>query len=194
MLSLSSNQISDITVLSGLTSLLILALQNNQISDISALSGFTNLMWLCLVNNPLNVEAYSTYLPLIEDNNPGIDLCIDVDGDGVLAYDDNCPNTPNPNQADTYPPGGNGVGDACECEADFDCNGNVDAVDASNFLLDFGRGAYYDPCTNDWWCYGDFDCNGSVDAEDVSKLLEDYGRGQYSNPCPACEAGNWCNY
>jgi hypothetical protein len=60
----------------------------------------------------LNIEAYCIYLPLIEDNNPGISLsydsspytpedCLDDDGDGVLAGDDNCPQTHNPDQANS---------------------------------------------------------------------------------------------
>jgi cysteine-rich repeat protein len=37
--------------------------------------------------------------------------CVDTDGDGVADSEDNCPNVPNANQADSN---GNGVGDACE--------------------------------------------------------------------------------
>jgi hypothetical protein len=38
-------------------------------------------------------------------------VIIDSDGDGIADADDNCPNTYNPDQADTN---GNGIGDACE--------------------------------------------------------------------------------
>ena len=69
-----SNQISDVSVFSGLTNLTVAVFAHNQISDISALSGLTNLSYLDLRNNPLNVEAYCIYLPLIEDNNPGTNL------------------------------------------------------------------------------------------------------------------------
>ncbi len=118
----------------------------------------------------------------------------DYDGDELGDVCDNCPNTPNQDQLDQYPPQGNNIGDACDCEADFDCNGNVGSLDVTSFLWDFGRSEYYDPCTNDRWCYGDFDCNRAVDADDVSKFLEDFGRGQYFNPCPTCEVGDWCMY
>ncbi len=73
-LSFYTNQISDISPLSGLTNLTSLRLNSNQISDISPLSGLTNLTYLRLNNNPLNREAYCTYLPLIEVNNPGVDI------------------------------------------------------------------------------------------------------------------------
>jgi hypothetical protein len=131
----------------------------------------------------------------------------DTDGDGVCnpyasgpdcTGTDNCPLVANPGQADNYPPGGNGVGDACECECDFDCSGSVDADDVDKFMLDFGRNEFFDPCTNARFCYGDFDCNGAVDADDVTKFLEDFGRSLWNNPCPAvigvCEVENWCTY
>jgi len=74
---LSHNNISDISALSALANLVDLGLPNNQISDISALAALTNLTTLNLCSNPLNSQAYSTYLPLIIANNPGIDLCYD---------------------------------------------------------------------------------------------------------------------
>jgi len=38
----------------------------------------------------------------------------DSDGDGVPDASDNCPGIPNPSQLDTFPIGGNGVGDCCD--------------------------------------------------------------------------------
>jgi hypothetical protein len=38
----------------------------------------------------------------------------DTDGDGVPDAVDNCPLVFNPSQLDTFPPGGNGVGDCCD--------------------------------------------------------------------------------
>jgi len=126
------------------------------------------------------------------DCTEGVDC--DSECDGIYNQNDNCPNDYNPLQEDTYPPEGNGIGDACECEADFDCNGNVDAEDVTTFLEDFGRNQYNDPCENGNQCKGDFDCNSAVDATDVTKFLEDFGRNQYNNPCPACVEGDWCVY
>ena len=148
----------------------------------------------------------------------------DIDNDNICNDIDNCLTTPNGsnlgtciygnvgksctgwedcgsgvnscsmNQEDTYPPQGNGIGDACDCESDFDCSGSVDSLDVEHFLWDFGRSQYNDPCTNERWCYGDFLCDGSVDAADVTKFLEDFGRSEFFNPCPACEVGDWCVY
>ena len=97
-------------------------------------------------------------------------------------------------QADNYPPGGNGIGDACDCESDFICDGDVDADDVTEFLNHFGRGQYNNPCSNSIPCSGDFICDVDVDADDVTKFLEDFGRGQYNLPCPSCTSGAWCTY
>lgn len=102
----------------------------------------------------------------------------DGDDDGVANEDDNCPNHPNGsvlgtcvygtslglactdngdcgangfcsmNQEDNFPPGGNGIGDACECEGDFNADGDVDGTDASQFKADFGRNPINNPCPN----------------------------------------------
>ena len=50
------------------------------------------------------------------------------------------------NQEDNYPPGGNDIGDACECEGDFDRDGDVDGDDVGKFLEDFGRFEFNNPC------------------------------------------------
>ncbi|MGB2865877.1 MAG: leucine-rich repeat protein [Sedimentisphaerales bacterium] len=52
-LDLSNNQITDISALSGLTAIETLALYNNQITDISALSGLSNLTSLDLEHNQI---------------------------------------------------------------------------------------------------------------------------------------------
>jgi hypothetical protein len=118
----------------------------------------------------------------------------DFDGDSVPDSEDSCPTTSNPGQEDTYPPQGNDIGDACDCESDFNCDGNVDATDVTSFLGDFGRSTFNNPCTNVDPCNGDVDCNVNVDANDVTMFLQDFGRSQFNNPCPACEVGLWCLY
>jgi len=222
----------------------------------------TNLMFLDLDSNFLNPQAYCIYLPLIKDNNSGMDLYYDpnpypdsdvdgapdvcdncpndynplqedTDGDYVGNACDNCPSYPNgPNrgtyteviginlivstgqfctvdtecdpdefcektQADNYPPGGNGIGDACDCEADFDCDIgglDVDAFNVEQLLWDFGRSLFHYPCSNERFCFGDVNCDTDVDADDVMKFVEDFGRSQFNNPCPPCVEGPWCVY
>ena len=148
-----------------------------------------------LASFPASISNFISQATNIE---PSIVCCYDVDDydcDYILNTIDNCPNHYNPLQEDTYPPGGNGIGDACDCEGDFNCDGNVDANDVSAFLEHFGRSQHNRPCSIEDPCHGDFTCNGNVDAADVTKFLEDFGRSQYNNPCPACVAGiPWCNY
>ena len=50
------------------------------------------------------------------------------------------------NQEDTSPPDKNGIGDVCECEGDFDCDGDCDGTDAAKFKADFGRSTFGNPC------------------------------------------------
>lgn len=53
--------------------------------------------------------------------------CVDSDGDGVCDADDNCPLTPNPDQADRD---GDGIGDACDTlVCDVDNDNDVDNTD-----------------------------------------------------------------
>ena len=76
-----------------------------------------------------------------------IDSCDDTDGDGVCDDEDNCPSTPNPDQADTD---NDGIGDFCdveECDAiDNDGDGEID----EGFDMD-GDGTVdcLDGCPND---------------------------------------------
>ena len=148
----------------------------------------------------------------------------DFDCDGIPDEEDNCPSTPNNqtvgtctsgtvgepcmsnggcgtdgfcsmNQEDTRPPGGNGIGDACECEGDFDCDGDVDETDAASFKSDSGRSLADNPCTNENPCRGDFDCDGDVDSNDNIIFNEDFGRIPSNNPCPACNPKvPYCQY
>ena len=80
------------------------------------------------------------------------------------------------------------------CESDFDCDGDVDAVDIIPFLYDLGRSLFFSPCNADNPCKGDFDCDGDVDGDDIRVFLEDLGRSLFYNPCPPCVAGDWCVY
>ena len=153
----------------------------------------------------------------------GIGCSNDLDCDDIVDEEDNCLDIPNGpdrgtctsgsigencmsndvcgtggfcsmNQEDTYPPGGNGCGDACECEGDFDHDGDVDRTDVTTFLNDYGRNQYTNPCINENLCNGDFDCDQNVASNDVAKFLEDFGRNIYNKPCPQnCQVGDWCD-
>ena len=136
-------------------------------------------------------------IPATEDNCPEIynpDQEDMLDGDGVGDICDNCPHTPNPSQEETYPPQSNGIGDACDCEGDFDCDGDCDGADAATFKVDFGRSTFLNPCTNEEQCNGDFDCDVDVDGTDAALFKEDFGRSDFDNPCPVCVVGEWCVY
>jgi hypothetical protein len=135
------------------------------------------------------ITAYDT-----SGNESDFSTELDYFADDRVPYGaDNCPDTYNPDQDDNSPPQGNGIGDACDCEGDFDCDGAVDMNDIREFLLDFGRGMYDDSCANDS-CNGDFNCDGAVASDDIIKMLEDFGRNFYNNPCPDCVGRDWCSY
>jgi len=61
-------------------------------------------------------------------NGVVVEGCDDADNDGICDEDDNCPNTSNPNQADSD---GDGVGDACltYCEAIGNAGTGADWID-----------------------------------------------------------------
>jgi hypothetical protein len=140
--------------------------------------------------------------PLQEDtDNSGIgNACndsIDADNDEWENSIDNCLTTPNPTQQDSYPPPGNGIGDACDCEGNFNCweDQDVDGSDASTFKTDFGRSNILHPCVIEDTCNGDFNCDGDVDGTDASLFKSDFGRSSIQNPCPVCASGmEWCHY
>jgi hypothetical protein len=119
----------------------------------------------------------------------------DADTDNVGNACDNCPDDFNSSQEDTYPPQGNGIGDTCDCEGNFDCNNNVDGMDAATFKADYGRSGINRPCNNMEPCNGDFSCNGNVDGLDAALFKQDFGRSSINNPCPMCvSSGSWCVY
>jgi len=149
----------------------------------------------CIVKIPVNIVISNHEGFALAAAGLSGEVCFpDADSDGIPDAWDNCPDTPNPNQEDTYPPGGNDIGDACDCEGNFNCDQDTDADDVIIFLTHFGRNQWNNPCTNENQCKGDFSCDGDVDADDVTKFLEDFGRSQWNNPCPTCVVGDWCVY
>ena len=119
----------------------------------------------------------------------------DIDGDGILNLADNCPSSPNPLQLDSVPPPeGNGTGDACDCEGNFDCDKDCDGSDAIIFKNHFGRSIFTNPCNDEPQCQGDFDCDQDCDGSDAILFKADFGRSQFINACPPCTVSNWCSY
>jgi hypothetical protein len=139
-----------------------------------------NFLALTAYDRSNNESAFSRELSLTPDD--------DVD------YEDNCPDIYNPDQRDTYPPSGNEIGDACDCEGDFTCDGDVDGWDATLFQADLWRNRLHHPCTNGDPCNGDFDCDGDVDGWDNAVFKADANRNPFSKPCPLCAPGEWCRY
>jgi hypothetical protein len=105
----------------------------------------------------------------------------DGDADLVPTCEDNCPSTANASQSDCD---GDGVGDACaislgsdvdinadgvpdrcQCPADLDSSGAVDAVDLTQLIASWG---YYGSVA-------DIDRDGQVDGRDLAFLLSAWG-------------------
>jgi hypothetical protein len=172
---------------------------------------------VCYYENPTDVDGDGI------ENDPGDATANSMYVSSFLAEEDNCSEAPNgpflgtctkgnvgstciANEAcgvdgicsmyqeDSYPPQGNGIGDACDCEGNFDCDSDCDGTDAATFKMDFGRSTFLDPCTNEDQCKGDFDCDVDVDGTDAALFKVDFGRSGFNNPCPACVVEDWCVY
>jgi len=82
----------------------------------------------------------------------------------------------------------------CDCEGNFDADGDVDGTDAAAFKVDFGRNNIHHPCQGADSCNGDFDCDYDVDGTDARIFKEDFGRNSFNQLCPACTVEAWCAY
>ena len=169
--------------------------------------------------------APCTFPPGVGDPVPPTTLTIhqtyiDTDNDGVQDYLDTCPLIPNgPELGICYnaPDAGNtclSTDDCeeccmnqedyvCNCKSDFNCDLNVDAIDVSEFLNEFGRSQYLIPCANDDPCIADYECDADVDADDARQFLSDFsgrffcGPSFCLSPCITCIEDNFvyaCTY
>ena len=99
-LTASNSNITDLTGLEYATQLTIAYLNGNQCHNLAPIAGLTKLTTLWLQNNPLDPAAYCIHLPLIQENNPGLDLQYDpnphpVDSCSEIYVDDDAPLDPN---------------------------------------------------------------------------------------------------
>jgi hypothetical protein len=78
-LDLKKNDVSDISPLSGLSNLRRLSLHRNYVGELEPLEALRNLEWLDLRLNPIDRDAWSTHIPQIIANNPGIEILYDND-------------------------------------------------------------------------------------------------------------------
>ncbi len=101
----------------------------------------------------------------------------DSDEDGIPDILDNCPTVSNPDQLDSYPPGGNGCGDACECHADCNADQKVNLTDLVTMKTEFNR-------TNCATVPCQADCNydGKVNLSDLVMMKSEFNRPG----CPVC--------
>lgn len=98
------------------------------------------------------------------------DVLTDTDGDGWVDVYDNCPTTPNEDQADID---GDGYGDACDGPFDADHDGDVDADDLADHVgCLWGPGAAVSPACAD---LHDSDADQDVDLADFFGFQRSFG-------------------
>ena len=161
--------------------------------------------------NMIEVHTYSPYLDEYENslqNHFDLIYSLDLDNDGILNHEDNCPDVYNPDQADID---NDGIGDVCDnClndynpfQVDCDNDGAGDICDPDTIDLD-GDGidvacdncpsvpnptqedsypAGGNNCGDACECEGNFDIDNNVDGSDASVFKHSFGRNSGNREC-----------
>lgn len=87
--------------------------------------------YLALGENVLYIASGNGSLTAIDIGPPP-----DIDGDGISDREDNCPDVPNPGQADTD---GDGIGDSCNQNIDSDGDEWADSIDNCPTISNSGQ-------------------------------------------------------
>ncbi len=89
-----------------------------------------------------------------------------LDGSGADCNENNTIDSCDIDAGTSFDKDDNGIPDECECPADLDGSGDVEAADLAELLSSWG------PCGG---CPADFNGNGDVDAADLAELLGNWG-------------------
>ena len=131
---------------------------------------------------------YYISLTAYDTSNNGSDPSEEKDffaDDEVAYYEDNCPSIYNPDQEDTSPPQGNGIGDACDDDIDGDGYTATTDCNDNDALINPGAAEVCDDGI-------DNDCDGDIDSADADCTSDDGdGGGGCFIATAAYGSSNW---
>jgi hypothetical protein len=141
-------------------------------------------------------DGFLDYAEACEWGNDPCEFTPDSDDDGIPDPNDNCPDTPNPDQADTD---GDGLGDACDpcpndpdqacvCEEAFVCGLNFPECIPGTGCLCVATIEGDNVCHSDQPCAGTVECSSSDECGVDEACLVDTCCG-----VPTCLNANVCN-
>lgn len=146
----SSQQYTSVVTLGKVTSI--------GLTDLDLYEGNTYYIALTAYDTSYNESAFAYELDFFAD-------------DEIHPDEDNCPHIYNPDQEDTIPPEGNGIGNACECHADSNCDTRVDLIDLMTLKREFMAPDCYTIT-----CHADFNYDYKVNVADLMILYDELQR------------------